>query len=286
MKPIPGSHRRAALALCVAGLLLPAAVGAQTQPPGGERPATAAAATDSQAQARAILMRMAGHLASAPRFSVAVRGSYDTMQESGEKIEFGENRTVTMSRGENRLRVDGEHSDGTKVLTVFDGKQITLVDRRSNVFATAPQNGTIDDAIVHYVRELGVRLPLAALLLSRLPAELERRVQSVDYVEKTSFHGAPAHHLAARTESVDIQVWVADGARPLPLRVVLTYREEPGAPQFRAQFYGWNFAPPIDSRTFSAVVPKGATRVSFAGQLVRQGQGAQPATMDERKEGK
>ena len=68
--------------------------------------------------------------------------------------------TITLSRPENRLRVEGEHSDGTKVLTVFNGKEITLVDSRSNVYATAPQTGSLDDTIIYFVRDLGMRLPL------------------------------------------------------------------------------------------------------------------------------
>ncbi|RPI44167.1 MAG: DUF2092 domain-containing protein, partial [Betaproteobacteria bacterium] len=141
-------------------------------------------------------MQMAQYLGKAQRFSVTVRGGYDAVQESGQKIEFGENRKLTLSRPDNRLRIEGEHSDGAKLLTVFNGKEITLIDGRANVYATAPQAGSLDDTIIHFVRDLGVRLPLAAMLLSRLPAELEERLRSIDYVEKTSIHGAPAHHLA------------------------------------------------------------------------------------------
>ena len=124
------------------------------------------------------------------RFSVSVRGGYDAVQESGQKIEFGETRKVTLSRPD-RLRVEGERSDGTKTLTVFDGKEIVLIDWTSNVYATAPQPGGVDDSIVHFVRDLGMRLPLAVLLVSQLPAELKDRVRSVDYVEKTNIYGAP-----------------------------------------------------------------------------------------------
>src|SRR3989442_9323114 len=39
-----------------------------------------------------------GVLAGTQSFSVSVRGDYDAVQTSGQKIEFGENRTVTLSR--------------------------------------------------------------------------------------------------------------------------------------------------------------------------------------------
>ena len=272
--------RITAFAICAAWLMIPAAGYAQAQK-AAEKPAatsaSATAATESQRQARAILTRMAEFLGKTQRFSVTVRGAYDAVQESGQKIEFGETRKVTLSRPENRLRVEGEHSDGTKLLTVFNGKEITLVDSRSNVYATAQQTGSLDETIIHFVRDLGVRLPLAAMLLSRLPAELDERVRAIDYVEKTNIYGAPAHHLAVRGDSVDFQVWVADGDKPLPQRVVLTYRDAPGQPQFWALLSDWNLAPAISDATFTAAIPKGAQKVAFVGQLARQAAASQPA---------
>ncbi|WP_035939851.1 DUF2092 domain-containing protein, partial [Caballeronia glathei] len=124
------------------------------------------------------------------------------------------------------------------------------------------------------VRDLGMRLPLAALLLNRLPAELQDRVRSVNYVEKTSIYGTASHHLAARTDTVDLQVWVADGDKPLPQRIVLTYKKAAGQPQFWAQFIDWNLAPQLDNATFSVQIPDGLQKVAFAAQLPR----ASPAT--------
>jgi len=213
-------------------------------------------------------MRMAATLGAAENFSVSVRAGYDVVQKSGQKIEFNEQRKVTLARPD-RLRIEGERSDGAKTLVVFNGKEITLVDAAGNAYATAPQPGNIDDSVVHFVRDLGMRLPLSMLLMSRLPAELEARVKSIDYVEKTSIFGAPSHHLAARGDGVDFQIWVADGDKPLPLRVVITYRKSPGQPQFRAQFADWNLAPAVSDATFAAQIPAGAQKVAFAGRLPR-----------------
>src|SRR5439155_816128 len=92
-------------------------------------------------------------------------------------------------------------------VTTLCASVAVLIGAVNNVYATAPQPGGVDQTIVHFVRDLGMKLPLAMLLVSQLPAELTERVQSVDYVEKTSIDGAPSHHLAARTDSVDFQVW-------------------------------------------------------------------------------
>jgi hypothetical protein len=267
-------------ALWISIFALAAAASAQAQqaaPAKATTAATAPALTESQAQAQAILKRMAQFLGQAQRFSVNVRSGYDAVQKSGQKIEFGETRKLTLSRPD-RLRVDGERSDGTKILTVFNGRDITLVDANNNVYATAPQPGSLDDSIIYFVKDLGMRMPLAALLLSRLPGEFDERVRSIDYVEKTNIYGITSHHLAARTDTVDFQVWVTDGDKPLPLRIVLTYKDSPGQPQFWALLSDWNLAPAIAEGTFTASVPKGAQKVAFASQVARQSAAAkQPA---------
>jgi hypothetical protein len=260
-------------------LLLVAGLAYAQQPAPRKQAPAAAAETETQAQARAILMRMGDFLGGAQRFSVTVRAGYDAVQKSGQRIEFGDVRKVTVSRPD-RLRMEGERSDGVKTLTVFTGKEIVLIDETRNVYATAPQPGGLDDTIVYFVKDLGMQLPLAVLLVSQLPAELKARVRSVDYVERTAIDGAASHHLAARTDMVDFQVWVADGDRPLPQRVVITYKQAKGEPQFWAQFSDWNLTPALDDSTFLAKPPDGAQKVAFAAQLPRLSPAARKPSTD------
>lgn len=157
-----------------------------------ESPATPGSATQAaagpQADAEAILMGMAKFLSQAQRFMVSIRGGYDVVQASGQKVEFGYVRKVTVSRPD-RLRIEVEQSDGDKNLVLFDGKEITVFSTPRNVYAKAPKPGSLDEAITYFIQELRMRLPLAMLLVSRLPAELDRRTQSLAYVEKTNILG-------------------------------------------------------------------------------------------------
>jgi hypothetical protein len=223
------------------------------------------APTTSRQVAASLLSGMADYLAGLAAFRVRLIASYDAPQSSGEKIEFNEVRQVTLSRP-NLLRVEQRTSDGTSDLLLFDGREIVIFDSGQGVYAKAPQPGSIDEAVVYFVRDLGMRLPLAAMLSTRLPEELSQRVKSMEYVEYTEIFGAPAHHIAARGNTVDMQVWIADGERPLPLRIVLTYKTEPGLPQFRAQFVDWDWKPATDPRSFRFVPPPGARQVVFAVQ--------------------
>jgi hypothetical protein len=226
----------------------------------------AAESSLSEQEAMAILKRMAEFLAQTPQFSVKLRVGYDVVQTSGQKIEFGERRKLTLRRPD-RLRIEHEQSDGDQGFVVFDGKDITVFGAAQNIYAQASKPGDIDGAITYFVRDLGMRLPLALLFVARLPAEIERRVESADYVEKSVITDVPTHHLAARTAGVDFQVWVAEGDKPLPQRVVITYQDTEGEPQFWAEFSDWNLAPATPESLFVFTPPEGAERIPFLAQL-------------------
>ena len=216
--------------------------------------------------ARTVLLRMADTLGKTQHLSVTVRAAYDTVQPSGEKIEWNEVRKLTLSRPD-KLRVETEKSDGARTLVTFDGKAISTFDDSTRLYAQAPQQGGVDETLVYFVRDLGMRLPLAALFMSRASGELDRRTRSVEYVQKTTILGTPTHHLVGRTDSVNFQVWIRDGDQPFPERLVLTYPAAPGQPQFRAEFSGWDVTAEPVASLFTFTPPANAMRIPFVAAL-------------------
>jgi hypothetical protein len=69
----------------------------------------------SEQRAMTILKNLSQYLAQTQHFSVTIREGYDAVQESGQKVEFGEIRKLTVSRPD-RLRIEAERSDGEKNL--------------------------------------------------------------------------------------------------------------------------------------------------------------------------
>ena len=223
--------------------------------------------TASEQRATTILKNMSQFLAHAERFSVTIRDGYDAVQESGQKIEYGEVRQATVSRPD-RLRFDVERSDGEKVLVIFNGKDITVYTPKNNVYASASKPGTLDEAIKYAVDDLKIRVPLAAMLLNTLPTRLDNLVTTADYVEKTTITDVPCDHVGVRTsQGVDFQVWVAQGSEPLPRRVVITYKDEPGQPQFWADLSNWNLAPEVSDALFTFNPPDSAERIQFLSEV-------------------
>jgi hypothetical protein len=260
--------------LCVALSSAPA-LAEEATPVGGEAAAPAAGQIDSEAMA--ILQRMAERLAAAESFSFSIQAAYDVVQASGEKIEFGETRQVNLSRP-GGLRIEGVQSDGDRRLVLFDGQAIRIVDAEENVYAQIGKEGNVDDVVRYLVRDLQVRVPLALLLTTELPSALERRVTSLAYVGEDQSTEVPTDHLAARTEDIDFQVWVAREGEPLPLRVVITYKHAEGEPQFRARLSDWNLSPEVSPAQFAFTPPEGAEQIPFFTRMARRGGAGETAS--------
>jgi hypothetical protein len=124
--------------------------------------------------------------------------------------------------------------------------------------------------VAYFVNDLDMRLPLSELLSSKLAEVLPKQVLVAAYVEPSEIAGVPCDHLALRGAETDLQVWVAQGDKPLPQRVVITYRGEDGRPQFWAQFSDWNLAPEAPDSLFVFTPPEGARKIAFSPQQVSQ----------------
>ncbi len=209
-----------------------------------------------------ILKRMADTLAQAKGFSVTIRSNYDVVQDTGEKIEFGERRTVTLNRPD-ALRVESQQSDGAQRQVTFDGKALTVFDPGQNIYGQLDRPGSVDDAVRYLVQNLQVRLPLALLLVTTLPAELDRRIQALDYVERDTLTPVPTDHVAGKSEEVDFQVWVAAEGPPLPQRITITYKNDEGEPQYRADLTDWVLNPDLSAAQLAFQPPEGTERIPF-----------------------
>jgi hypothetical protein len=222
----------------------------------------AVASAEQDPEATAIFYKMTDFIAKALVFSVTIRSGYDAIQSDGQRIEFGEQRRVLLQRPAG-LRVEVERSDGDQGLVLFDGKGITAFKADDNIYARAEKPGTVDDAIVYLVGDLQLTLPLARMFLTGFPKDMKKKVTSIDYVEENFLLDVPTDHLAVRSADVDMQIWIAQGEQPLPRRIILTYKNAPGAPQFRADLFDWDLSPKVAADSFTFAPAADAEEVPF-----------------------
>jgi hypothetical protein len=200
---------------------------------------------------------MAKLLAKAKRLSVTADCTYDVVQASGEKIEFGERREMMLRRPD-RARIDVTRRDGSRRGLLFDGTQLAVFDLDAKVYATVPKPGTADAALAYFTEDLNMRLPLRELFSTDLPDDLEDVIDGARLVGEETIRGVATDHVALRGDTADLQLWIARSGEPLPQRIVVTYRLAEGQPQFTADFSAWNFDPGVPDEVFTFTPAAGA----------------------------
>jgi hypothetical protein len=233
---------------------------------------TVASASGEETTPAARIEAMANFLAKAPRIGVVAECTYEAVQDSGQKIEFGERRELLLRRPD-RARFEVTRRDGRRRGIVFDGAQLTAFDLDEKVYATAAKPGTADAALAYYTEELQMRLPLRELFAADLPQRMKDILPSARLVGQETVRGVSTDHVAFRGDTADVQVWIARDGDPLPQRLVITYRLAEGLPQFEADFHAWTLTPEVPDSAFTFVPPEGAEKIPIRGPGGAQGKG-------------
>jgi hypothetical protein len=209
-------------------------------------------------EAVAILERAAERLAGAGRVRLRMRTLYDVVQDSGQKLQFGTWDEVTIRRPD-RAAATFRRDDGRVRRLWYDGVTLTMYDATENVYGQLPVPETLDEMLDFIEIDIGAPLPLADLFYSDL-SHLGDGASEGSYVGLSLVDEHECDHLAFRGETVDWQVWI-DRETPLFRKVVITYKEIPGTPQFGAFFAEWDFSPEVSDDDFAFTRPDGAERI-------------------------
>jgi hypothetical protein len=210
-------------------------------------------------RADAILQRMSDFLSKAKFFSVKAEIWQDVDLSSGQRVQAGRNIDLQLRRP-NRLRADVQSTRRNHQL-LYDGNSITLFNRKDNLYGTVPVSGPLDQVMDVASDRFGIPMPLEDFLCSDPHRDLLRNTVSGRDVGPVAVMGVPCQHLAFSADNVDWQVWVQDGPRPVPRKFVITYKDEPNAPQYTAIFSNWDFNTELPDFLFTFEPPPGAGKI-------------------------
>ena len=252
----PGSGRIVAIAVASLFCAWGFAAAARAE---GKQGATRAGNVDPKAEE--YLKQCCSYLAGLQNFSFQVDETNQELDNDGQKIQYSNRRHVTLSRP-SRLAVEST-GDTANRRFVYDGKTVTLFDKEHNVYGTDSAPETIDAMLDDLNRKFGYTPPLADFFFSDPCKALMQDVQSGRYVGLGTVGDTKCHHLAFRQRAVDWQIWITEGDKPLPRKMVITYKREGGEPEFTAVFAHWDTSPQISDSTFEMKAPEGAQKIDF-----------------------
>jgi hypothetical protein len=244
--------RRALLALAATAAFASAAM----------PPAALAQAERIDPAAERMLRASTSYVAGLMRFSLDARSTTEVVLKSGQRIQFDSGVALSVQRP-NKLRADRK-GDLVSQAFYYDGKALTVYEPGTRQYATVNAPGTLE-AMLDFAREsLDILAPGSDFVFRNAYDILMTGVTTGFVVGKGVVEGVRCDHLAFRAPHVDWQIWIQDGAQPLPRKIVITSRDVVNMPQFEVVITKWNLAPTFTESVFTFVPPKGANQVALA----------------------
>ena len=230
-------------------------------------PASHAAAQEKKPaiseEASAALMRMGQTLRDAEQFSFQARTIRVYADANGQPLHIFHMLKVVVHRP-NRMLVDISGDDGASKL-VFDGKTALIYSAAQKKYVTIPvPEGTIQGMLQEAVGRLGVDFPLADFLTEAPNKAFLTGVTSGRVVNTVTIDGAPYLHVFFfQPPGIELELWLEKSEQALPRRLIVTYRDLPGQPNFIAEFSDWNFNIHPSDADFAFQPPPGAEQVAL-----------------------
>jgi hypothetical protein len=211
-------------------------------------------------EAQAVLDRMAAYLRGLQAFSITTDSTRDEIVALGYKLQGNEHSTLVVQRpGKLRADISGDRRNRT---IVYDGSTLLLHSPDDQAYVRTKAPGTLGE-LVPALLAMGADMPLIDVLYLGTQGTLTEGVRGGILVGQSQIEGRTCDHLAFRQASIDWQLWVEQGARALPCKILITTRYEVGDPQYQAVLH-WDLKPKIDSSTFAFTAPAGTIEIPLA----------------------
>lgn len=212
-------------------------------------------------EAQQLLKASTDFLARQQQFSVDSRNTLEVVLKSGQKIEFNHTARQSVQRP-NKLRAE-RTGDLVNQVFVYDGKSLALHNPQDKTYAQVAAPDTLEGMLDFARTKLDIVAPAGDLVYKNAYDILMDGVTDGVVIGKAVIEGVRCDQLAFRSPEVDLQIWIQEGAQPLPRRFVITTRDLPNAPQFAVTITHWNLKPSFNAQTFAFNPPAGAKKVDF-----------------------
>ncbi len=211
-------------------------------------------------RAERVLRSACDFLAHTRAFSLSAEIWREHVNEAGQKIQFSHSVEMDVKRP------DGLRLEISSPLSArgfwYDGRTLTILDRKHNFYSTNAMPDTLD-AMAVAAHDLGIDLPLIDMAMSDPYKNATAKVEQGRYFGISPVLGVLCHHLAFTQDNVDWQVWIEDGPQPLIRKFIITYKNEPGAPEFTALITRWDVTDRVANSDFVFQRPTGATLIEM-----------------------
>jgi hypothetical protein len=247
----------------------PSPVAASASPsPNPGSPAASRPTPVIDSQVREVLNKACAQLSSATTLTYHAEINFDSVLRSGVKIQYAAAIDTAIQRPDHPT-INYKSDLGAKVIW-YDGKNLTIYDPAHRAYATTAAPPSIDAMFRQVADEKHLSIPLEGFDFSDPCMRAYRDIQRAKYIGVNDVDGVDCDHLGFIQQEADWQLWVDHAGKPLPRKVVITYKKLPSQPQWSAIFSNWRFNRKLPASLFQPRLPKGVTKSSFIGAKENQ----------------
>ena len=208
-----------------------------------------------------LLRQMGKYLGAAREFSFRADITNDGVLTNAQKIQYGGIASIEVHRP-NKFHVSYS-GDERQTQVFYDGKTIIIFDPAKMVYTKTKVPPMIDAAVDKVFDQHGFSVPIADLIYEDPYRALIENVETGFSARRSFIGGRPTFHLAFTQKEIDWQIWIDDGPRPLPRKLLITYKNETGSPQYTAILSDWKFQPRLSDSFAEFHPPSGSDEIEF-----------------------
>ncbi|MFL5786332.1 MAG: DUF2092 domain-containing protein [Bacteriovoracaceae bacterium] len=202
---------------------------------------------------------MGKYLRSLQKFEVKSDVDFEVVNQDDQKADFKAKVTYKVQRPD-KLFADIE-SDAKHRQYFYDGKTFTVYSPEEKLYGTIPVKGNLA-AMARTAAEYGVEMPLADLFAWGMDKSEEKKITAALFVKKVEEGGRAIDQFAVRQGTVDWQVWLLEGDKPLPHKFVYTVTDDPARPDLTTKL-AWDLEPQFE-QAFNKFSPqKGSAKIEM-----------------------
>lgn len=250
-----GAAMGIALALNAALAADPTASPAQVAPP------TQASVPNIDPHADELLSKTCAALGTADAFSFHAEILFDKVLPPAVKVQYAAEMNFALQRPD-ELVVDYKSDLGGKQLW-YKNDTLTIFDEPHEMYASMKVPSSIDTMLDQVEQTEHLTLPLSNLAYSDPCMRIRKQIIFGSYIGVNDVSGVDCDHVAFSSRNIDLQLWLDRSEKPVPRKIVINYRTEPGSPEYIAVLSDWKFPKEISASHFSPKLPKDAKRIEF-----------------------
>ncbi|MBD8489029.1 DUF2092 domain-containing protein [Echinicola sp. CAU 1574] len=172
------------------------------------------------------------------------------------------NDSEVYMQGPNKMLVHSKGQYGHRGF-YYNGEVFTYYSYSENNYTTvkAPDNilSTIDSMNYYY----DVEFPAADFFYPTFTDDLLENFDKLKFLGSKLIDGKDCFHIAASNDSLIVQIWIANDATNLPVKLLIIHKDKENFPQYEATFTHWEINPVIPASIFEFSPPPGARLIAI-----------------------